>query len=160
MKKKLRQELESLVQILAHYPKGVFIGELLRWMGEQIPRRTMQYRLSTLVKSGFLRRERFREANKYFLNVAPHQTLGEPDPFRLIYGNSIRSTIYEVVKNNLDKLSSSQFILKFANECVPPEDQKRFVEVAETEVMSLHEGNFAVFKIRPPEFEDWQRQWR
>ena len=39
-------------------------------------------------------------------------------------------------------------------------DQQRFTEVAETELMSLHEGNFARYQIRPSEFEAWQRVWR
>jgi hypothetical protein len=41
-----------------------------------------------------------------------------------------------------------------------PVDQKRFVEVAEDELTSLHEGNFARYQIRPSAFATWQRVWR
>jgi hypothetical protein len=31
--------------------------------------------------------------------------------------------------------------------------------VAETELMSLHEGNMARYRLRPSEFEAWRRGW-
>jgi hypothetical protein len=43
-----------------------------------------------------------------------------------------------------------------ASEQVPSEDQARFLEVVETEMMSLHEGNIARYRLRPAEFEAWQ----
>jgi hypothetical protein len=32
-------------------------------------------------------------------------------------------------------------------------------EVAETELLGLHEGNFARYAIRPAEFAAWQEAW-
>jgi len=60
----------------------------------------------------------------------------------------------------MDKLKSSQFISKFADDNVSAEDRNRFVEIVEIEVSSLHEGNFARFKIRPSEFIEWQISWK
>ncbi len=57
----------------------------------------------------------------------------------------------------MDKVSSIQFILTFANENVTSEDRKHFIEIAEIEISSLHEGNFARFKIYPSAFFAWQR---
>jgi hypothetical protein len=47
-----------------------------------------------------------------------------------------------------------------AAEQVPPADQARFVEVAETEMMSLHEGNIARYRLRPAEYQTWRQGWR
>jgi len=33
------------------------------------------------------------------------------------------------------------------------------VDVVETEVMSLHEGNIARFRLLPPEYEAWKPNW-
>ena len=50
-------------------------------------------------------------------------------------------------------------IAVWSRENIEPRDRQRFTDVAETELMSLHEGNFARYKIRPSEFEDWQKVW-
>jgi hypothetical protein len=36
----------------------------------------------------------------------------------------------------------------------------RFVEVVETEIMNLHEGNIARYRLRPSEYESWMDRWR
>lgn len=46
-----------------------------------------------------------------------------------------------------------------AMEDVPQEDQARFIEVVETEVMSLHEGNIARYRLRPAEYQRWLECW-
>lgn len=33
----------------------------------------------------------------------------------------------------------------------------RFIEVAESELIGLHEGNFARYKVRPSEFYEWKQ---
>ena len=38
-------------------------------------------------------------------------------------------------------------------------ERARFKEIAETELLSLHEGNFARYQIRPSEFRPWQEAW-
>jgi hypothetical protein len=32
--------------------------------------------------------------------------------------------------------------------------------MAETELTSLHEGNFARYRLRPAEFAAWKKTWR
>jgi len=36
----------------------------------------------------------------------------------------------------------------------------RFVEVVETELMSLHEGNIARYRLRPSEYHAWEKNWK
>ncbi len=38
-------------------------------------------------------------------------------------------------------------------------DRDQFEEIAEDELLSLHEGNFARYLIKPSEFEAWQKVW-
>jgi hypothetical protein len=47
----------------------------------------------------------------------------------------------------------------WAREHIDPEERERFRETAERELLSLHEGNFARYQIKPSEFEAWQEAW-
>jgi len=38
-------------------------------------------------------------------------------------------------------------------------ERARFREIAESELLSLHEGNFARYQIRPSEFAAWREAW-
>ncbi len=38
-------------------------------------------------------------------------------------------------------------------------DRKAFVAAAEETLADIHEGNFARYRIRPSEFEEWQALW-
>jgi len=42
---------------------------------------------------------------------------------------------------------------------LPPSDQDKFREVAESELLGLHEGNFARYRIGPAEFAAWHEAW-
>ena len=86
------------------------------------------------------------------------QTLGEPDPFRVKYRQALQSLITEIV---LQPMSSSEasIIIKARALHIPLPDQDRFIEMVETELMSLHEGNFARYRIKPSEFKAWKDQW-
>lgn len=94
------------------------------------------------------------------LYLATLEALGEPDPFRVRYRDLIRRSVGEVVQNKMNKVDAAKSIQKFANENIPSIDQKRFIELTEIEVSSLHEGNFARFRIRPSEFFEWQKTWQ
>ena len=91
---------------------------------------------------------------------AVRRTLGEPDPFRMRYRNIIADTVASIVKNKRDKKSATAFIKQNAQEQISDEDRKRFIEVVEIEVMSLHEGNIARYRLRPSEYREWQEVWR
>jgi len=65
-----------------------------------------------------------------------------------------------VVRVGLDRKGAAARVQHSAAEQVPPADQKRFVEVVETEIMSLHEGNIARYRLRPAEYRTWRENWR
>ncbi len=91
---------------------------------------------------------------------AVRQSLGEPDPFRLKYRALVAELVTEIVRAGMDKKAATAFIREHAMCEVPESDQARFIEVVETEVMSLHEGNIARYRIRPSQYAAWKEAWR
>jgi hypothetical protein len=91
---------------------------------------------------------------------AVRQSLGEPDPFRLRYRALVAEVVAGVVRAGLDKKAATVLVQQRAAEHVPPEDKARFVEIVETEIMSLHEGNIARYRLRPADYHAWRQRWR
>jgi hypothetical protein len=98
-----------------------------------------------------------RSAGRY---SAVAQSLGQPDPFRLRYRTQIKETVAEAVRRRLPPREATLFVQQAAVERVPEGELSRFVDVVETELLSLHAGNFARFRLRPSEFEAWQPVWQ
>ena len=91
---------------------------------------------------------------------AVRRSLGEPDPFRLRYRALVAETVAEIVRGGMDKKAATAFIKRRAAEDISQEDRARFVEVVETEIMSLHEGNIARYRLRPAQYQTWRETWR
>jgi len=91
---------------------------------------------------------------------AVRRSLGDPDPFRLRYRALVADTVAEIVRGGMDKKSAGASMKRRAAENVPQADRARFIEVAETEVMALHEGNIARYRLRPSEYQTWRATWR
>lgn len=92
--------------------------------------------------------------------AAVRQSLGEPDPFRLRYRALMTDAVSEIVDGGMDKKAATAFIRRRASDDVPQEDQARFIEVVETAVMNLHEGNIARYRLRPSQYQKWKETWR
>lgn len=92
--------------------------------------------------------------------AAVQRSLGEPDPFRLRYRDLIGEAIKAIVTDGMHKQQATAYIRKVADEKLNQADRMRFVEVVETELMSLHEGNMARYRIRPSGYANWQRGWK
>ena len=91
---------------------------------------------------------------------AVRQSLGEPDPFRLRYRQLVAECVGEIVTGLMDKKSTTTHLRRRASQTLPPAAGARLVDVVETEVMSLHEGNIARFRLSPTEFDTWKKNWR
>jgi hypothetical protein len=91
---------------------------------------------------------------------AVRQSLGDPDPFRLKYRVKVGEYVAEVVHGLMDKHEATGWIAKKAAAEVPAEDKARFIEVVETELSGLHEGNIARYRLKLSEFKDWNKNWR
>jgi hypothetical protein len=88
------------------------------------------------------------------------RTLGEPDPFRLRYRSALIDIVAQVVRQGMRKKSAAALLQEYSSEKLPGPDQHRFVEVAETELINLHEGNIARYRLRPAEYRAWQENWK
>lgn len=97
-----------------------------------------------------------RSAARY---VAVRQSLGEPDAFRLQYRSQLRDLVGGIVRERMGKTAAIAHVASWAAEHVPQRDRERFHETAESELLSLHEGNFARYQVRPSEFAAWQKVW-
>ena len=97
-----------------------------------------------------------RSAARY---AAVRQSLGEPDPFRLQHRSALREVVGAVIRERMDKKRATAHVAAWTREHVELPQRERFQEVAERELLSLHEGNFARYRIRPSEFEAWQEVW-
>jgi hypothetical protein len=91
--------------------------------------------------------------------AAVRQSLGEPDPFRLRYRTALRDIIGEVVCGRMARAQALAHIAGWAQKNIDAIDLDQFREVAENELLGLHEGNFARYQIRPSDFEAWQKVW-
>jgi len=91
---------------------------------------------------------------------AVQRSLGEPDPFRQRLRELIGETINAVVIGRMHKQQATAHIRKLAEEKLNQADRLRFLEVVETELMSLHEGNIARYRIKPSEYANWQKNWK
>lgn len=97
-----------------------------------------------------------RSSERY---AAVRQSLGEPDPFRFKYREALRTVIGDIVRNRMGRKASFAFIMSWAANHIRVEDQARFREIAENEILNLHEGNYARYQIKSSEFSAWHAVW-
>ncbi|MEP7213356.1 MAG: Fic family protein [Acidobacteriota bacterium] len=95
-----------------------------------------------------------RSSQRY---TAIQQAMGEPNMLKLRY----RALIQEIVRSIiLEKVPGPAIVQKIralieATD-VPDSDRDALFNLIEVEVISLHEGSVARFKVRPSEFEAWK----
>ena len=97
-----------------------------------------------------------RSAARY---AAVRQSLGEPDPFRLEHRDALRTVVAEIVREGMGRKAAAVHIASWTKRHIDAPDRERFREIAESELLSLHEGNFARYQIRPVEFAQWRAVW-
>ena len=91
---------------------------------------------------------------------AVRQSLVDPDPFRIRYRQPLLQTVGEVVLGRMAKQAAARWIQDCATRHAKPADHSRFVEVAETELLNLHEGNISRYRLRPSDFFEWRKTWQ
>lgn len=87
------------------------------------------------------------------------QVVSAPDPLRIKYRSLIHSAVSHIVATPYNKTQAIAHIREQAKALVEPHEQGRFIEVVETQLMNLHEGNVARYGIRPVQFANWQSGW-
>ena len=97
-----------------------------------------------------------RSAARY---AAVRQSLGEPDPFRMRHRTALREVVGAVVRGLMNKKQATAHIGAWTREHIDQLERERFRAIAERELLSLHEGNFARYRIKPSRFAAWQEAW-
>lgn len=108
-----------------------------------------------LLRDVFIRAYR-RSAARY---VAVQQSLGEPDPFRTRHRTALREVVSEVIDRRMNKKQAATHVAAWTQDNIDQKEGEMFRQVSERELLSLHEGNFARYRIRPSEFAAWQENW-
>lgn len=90
---------------------------------------------------------------------AVRQSLGEPDPIRIRYKTIIKSIVSHIVQQSITKKDAVTFIKERVGNINDKTDISRLIEVIETELLSLHEGNILRYHIQKAEFNTWKNNW-
>jgi hypothetical protein len=86
-----------------------------------------------------------RSAARY---AAVRQSVGEPDPFRFRHKAALRQVVADVVRGTMDKKGAAAYIVAWVEKNgIPEASARNSGTMAETELLSLHEGNFARYQI-------------
>lgn len=93
------------------------------------------------------------------LYSATRQELGEPDRLRLKHRQLILDLMGVIIRGCMDKKTAVHVIKQNAIENLAENERGRFVEIMENELMSLHKGNIARFKIKPGDYDKWLETW-
>ncbi len=97
-----------------------------------------------------------RSARRY---QVVRQTVGSPDPFRLRHRDHLRQVVGEVIRGPLDRRAALEHVAAWTRDEIPEDEQERFQTLIEEELLSVHEGNFVRYRVRPSEFCAWQKIW-
>lgn len=88
---------------------------------------------------------------------AIQQSMGEPHLLKLKYRDEIQEVMRTII---LEKVPGPQVVNRvqnlLASRKFPEADTKELFKLIEIEILSLHDGNIARFKIRPSEFQQWK----
>lgn len=82
--------------------------------------------------------------------------LGEPDPFRLKYRHEIRDLVHFIVCSGKNSTQSNQLLRQEISKKFAPELQSQCLDVIQTELASMHEGNITRYRLTPNELRAWK----
>jgi fido (protein-threonine AMPylation protein) len=97
-----------------------------------------------------------RSAAKY---AAQRQSMGEPDPFRLRWRTDLQAVVSDVIRQCMTRADAQRHIRVWVRAHVDEPDRERFTIMAETELLSVRESNFARYRVRLSEYHAWKRAW-
>ena len=93
-----------------------------------------------------------------YLYATEQKSLKTPDPFRSKYQEKITSVIKQIVQEKMDREKAFDFLLLHP-EIVPSDDLWKFMEVVQTELINLHQGNCQKYEIHLNEYTLWRFVW-
>jgi Fic family protein len=90
---------------------------------------------------------------------AIRQVLGDPNPLYVRYRRDVHRYIQHIVGGGLDKKQAIRWINDETEREIAQENRAAFIELVETVISSLHEGNIARYRLRPGPFREWLAGW-
>ncbi len=75
------------------------------------------------------------------------------------YRQAITEQVAEIIRARCARGEAVARLRRWTEDSVIEKDRKAFVAAAEETLAGIHEGNFARYRIRPSEFEEWQAVW-
>ncbi len=87
------------------------------------------------------------------------QVIGEPDQFRMKHREGLFHIVREIILASMNRKSAFEHLEHWAGKNIEPEDRETFREIAENELIALHEGSCARYRIGLHEFQLWQEVW-
>ena len=88
------------------------------------------------------------------------QSLGAPDTFVLRHRGLIAGIVRQVVQARMGKLAAAIHVRRQVEQAeVATAERDRLIEMLETELLNLHGGNVARFKLSSGEFAARQAVW-
>lgn len=94
-----------------------------------------------------------RSAQHYQLT---YDTLGQPNFIGLRYRQTLHELVNQVISKNLRGKDILKFVENWALQNVEKKHQKEFALYAERGIVGLHEGNIAIYRIKPDVFLKWR----
>lgn len=95
-----------------------------------------------------------RSSRRY---TAVQQSMGEPNLLKLRYREAVQEIIRTII---LEKVEGDQVVQKIRDlietHAIQESDRDALFNLIENEIVSLHDGNVARYKVRPSEFEAWK----
>ncbi|MBA3632725.1 MAG: Fic family protein [Acidobacteria bacterium] len=95
-----------------------------------------------------------RSSQRY---TAIQQAMGEPNLLKLKYRGEIQEIVRTIILEKTEGINVTQKIKELTDaEDFPESARPELINLIETEIMSLHEGSVARFKVRPSEYQAWR----
>jgi len=97
----------------------------------------------------------YKRSSKHYSAV--QQNMGEPNLLKLKYRNIIHGIVHDVVQQKVPGSQLPKVIQNLIETRTSSHlDRQELFKLIETEILSLHEGNIARFKISAKEYLDWK----
>lgn len=74
------------------------------------------------------------------------------------YRQEIKALVFTIVSEGMAPRETIRKIQSTAEQ-LPQADQEKFIEVVDTAILALHEGNIAPYHIQPEQFEVWEKKF-
>ena len=92
--------------------------------------------------------------------TAVKQSLQEPDPFRMQHSAALRELVGDIVRRRMGREAAADQIASWTRDHIKPAAERvQFSDLAKSELLALHEGNYARHQIKPAEFDAWWEVW-